>query len=181
VQLPLVHVTLQAVWSTIVVLVRAIWFVFSVANQFRVGAHWSWRRWDRLQLVPSWTFFAPNPGRSDLELYYRDVFEGERIGDWIKVPLAEPLAWISGIWYPKKRSKKILLDAVQSLLTLADKLEEDPNLIKITLPYLLLLHIVNEIPKPPGVLLRQFQVRESYGWFTEREPRILLQSEAHAV
>jgi hypothetical protein len=107
--------------------------------------------------------------------------EGERIGDWIKVPLAEPLAWISGIWYPKKRSKKILLDAVQSLLTLADKLEEDPNLIKITLPYLLLLHIVNEIPKPPGVLLRQFQVRESYGWFTEREPRILLQSEAHAV
>jgi len=59
--------------------VLTAWWGISVCNQFRSGA-WTARirRHLPLGLIPLWTFFAPNPARSDTRLIWRE----ERAGQW---------------------------------------------------------------------------------------------------
>src|SRR3954470_12564692 len=88
------------------------WFVVAVLNQFRFRWFDRVRRRDRLYLLPAWTFFAPNPGRSDYHLVYRDRRRDGSLTDWREVPLGAPRRPYSCVWNPRKRARKALSDIV---------------------------------------------------------------------
>lgn len=168
------------VWEILVIAALALWLGLTIVNQFFAGS-WPWlHRHDPLQLVPGWTFFAPEPGRRDLHLLYRDVF-GDRPGDWAEVSLIAPRGLRAALWNPGKRGKKVLIDTVQSLLLLAEELGEATHPLKISVPYLLLLQVVTAMPREDGATARQFQVVESHGTFGGHEPRTVFRSGIHAL
>jgi hypothetical protein len=176
-------------WKIAVVGFLALWFFLSVLYQFR-RRPWRWlRRWDPLRLVPRWTFFAPDPGGTDLHLAYRAVGETEAAdsgGEWIEIPLIPPRGLTAALWHPARRGRKVLLDAVRGLFALAAEVDEDsrgvdPRSLQITVPYLVLLQVVAAVPKGEGVTYRQFQITESHGFFTDRASAVIFRSEVHAV
>lgn len=158
------------------------WLAATVVNQFDLAAWQRVKAWDWFALVPRWTFFAPRPARTDFHLFYRDVMEGDAVGDWREVPLVPPRSpSLRGVWNPAKRRKKVFIDAVRGIVEIAAKLEDEPYAVKVTLPYLLLLNHVAALPRGPEVRARQFLVSESYGWFAEAPPRVVFHSDAHRV
>src|SRR5687768_5062977 len=73
-------------------------------------------RLDAFNMLPEWRFFAPQPGRGDHFLLYRDSIDGDTWSAWIEIPLVVPRQWYHFVWNPERRVKKALLDVVGALV-----------------------------------------------------------------
>ena len=97
-------------------------------------------------LLPSSSFFAPNPGKFDFFVVFRDR-QSDRTGEWkqIECGLTSPLL-LRGIWNPGKSADKILSDGCSDLQSACKSLlhqehTEIPQELQITAPYLVLLKL----------------------------------------
>jgi hypothetical protein len=159
----------------------SVWLVFSVINQF--GPKWmnKVKKYDYFSLIPKWTFFAPNPGSTDYHLLYRDILDDGEICKWTPVISPDNRSLVTAIWNPQKRVRKAQADIVRALIRLPDEKKDSINFIYFTLPYLLLLNTVTNIPCEPNVKSRQFMVMETSGFNRRFKPRLLIQSGVHDV
>ena len=165
-----------------VAVIFGAWLAATVVNQFSPGWWARVKERDHFALVPKWTFFAPNPARTDFHLFYRDVLDGDAVGEWCEIPFVPPRTpALRGVWHPAKRQKKVFIDAVRAIVEFAGKIDGEPYAVKVSIPYLILLNYVAALPRGPEVRGRQFMVSETYGWFAGREPRLVFRSDAHRV
>jgi hypothetical protein len=106
--------TVHIVQRWIVGAVLGLWFAASVVHQFQPRY---WRRWaarDVLGLLPRWSFFAPNPGRHDLHVVYRDRTD-ESWGSWVELGAAPAPRWWRAAWNPHRYARKAVMDLVNGV------------------------------------------------------------------
>lgn len=163
-------------------LLFASWFVGSILNQFSFRWFRHVRKFDCFYLLPVWTFFAPNPGRSDYHLIYRDRRADGSLSEWLQLPLVEARKPYSFIWNPEKRSKKVLFDTVSNCATgIAPEARFDLRPVVLSISYLTILNAVSHHGATSGITHRQFVVAETTGFHRTGTPRIVLRSEFHSI
>jgi len=167
-------------WAVFIVL--AAWFVISVAAQFsdQVGTHFP--RLSSLGLIPCWTFFAPRPGVDDIHLLYRDRLGDAAIGELKCVSTIDDRRWHHFIWNPNKYHTKIFYDlscSLRSHLRMLREAGHDPRTIMLSTPYIMILHLVMRVPRPPEVTARQFILANTKSLRTDPERAIVFFSEFH--
>jgi len=95
--------------------ILSFWFAASVVHQFSYAWWHRLARIDILNLLPRWTFFAPNPGRTDFHIICRDI-RGDLPGEWYNLfafPRPNHLRWL---WNPHRFVAKAVSDAIAALL-----------------------------------------------------------------
>lgn len=112
-------------------------------------------------LVPSWTFFAPRPGIYTYHLVYRDIDEVGEVGAWHEVRTPASTAWWCALWNPQKTLKKALIDMTMELVRVMKLHHDEPELIKISMPYLSLLTYVTQQPRLTLPEFTQFALLQS--------------------
>jgi hypothetical protein len=133
------------------------------------------RSHDLFGLIPGWGFFAPNPGRFDFHLLYRDELPVGTVTNWREIPVTGGRRWHDWLWNPERRLKKVLFDAFTSL-SQVEKFGADAQL---SVPYLLLLSYVSCYPRVYQCQKTQFLLMISLPSEPEREPVELVMSERH--
>ena len=136
---------------------------------------------DAFALIPSWTFFAPNPGVEDTRILWRERFFDGSTSPWHE--LAAPRGGlVRAVWNPEKRARKAITDTGPAL---ARRIGKQPKnkLILLSIPYLMLLSYVTSQPRSPLGEARQFMVVRTKGadQDEESEPRVILVSHWHAI
>jgi hypothetical protein len=175
--------------ETLLVTLFGLWFSLSILAQFHLEKFDRYRTHDLFHLIPNWTFFAPNPGRTDYHLIFRDKRRDGSTGDWKELPLLYRRRFWSFLWNPEKRETKVLTDAVASIFEMIEfqqkrerSKELTEQLLLIHSPYLLLLNLVMSSREPHSVDVthRQFALVESFGFLSADPPRPILSSPFHA-
>lgn len=163
------------------------WLILSAVNQFHGDRVSAIRRYDRLHLLPVWTFFAPNPGRSDYHILARDRGANGEIGPWVDVMPIPRQRLRSSFWNPEKRRVKVVSDAVgsivETMVTCRKESQARESLersLVIYGPYLLLVNIVLHVaPHEKGSRASQFAIVERFGFGAESPPMPILSSRFH--
>lgn len=139
-----------------------VWLMATVLNQISRFQAWLARR-DPYNLLPSWAFFAPNPGYHDYHLLARELRRNGSLGPCIAITeLPERRHW-HAIWNPAKRSQRALQDAMQAVKRLR-RWSKANAVVQSSLPYLLLLHyVLTEYPASSDATALQFIVVETTG------------------
>lgn len=132
------------------------WFVLSIIHQPKRGA---WTRAVRkrlpLGLLPTWTFFAPNPARDDLRLVWRHERDGVW-GGWNEIVLPRSPVYRQGVLNPEAVPPKAVSDLVGMLSRSASR--TDDLRWMMSAPYLALLGLVVNCDRPHGADAVQFAV-----------------------
>ena len=129
------------------------------------------------KLVPTWSFFAPNPGSHDFRLLYRDELAGGSITGWHEVrAFPERRAPTAALWNPGQRRKKALFDLAQELTAGSSTWDGEPQLVKLSVPYLAILTFVSSLDRTALSRRRQFLVAATS---RRDEPRVLFVSGMH--
>jgi hypothetical protein len=129
------------------------WALVSIVGQHRSRFSIWLRSWDLFGLVPTWTFFAPNPVSHDHYLYYRD-YSFASVGPWHRAFDADVRTWWDPLWNPLRREEKAISDAMFHLLDQAR--EVDATRIQFSISYLTILSFVSSLPRENDVIARQF-------------------------
>lgn len=170
--------------SFLVVALLAGWLLVSILAQHRTT-----RRYvsmivtrDICSLVPVWTFFAPNPGRTDLYLLYRDAGADGDVTAWKEVALGGERTLFS-LWNPLRRIRKAIIDIAPDLTMDVTYRPREPVTKQKVLgfPYLLLLNYVCLQPADFRARSRQFAVARTNGFGTEDQPEVLFLSAFHQL
>ena len=157
----------------------AIFFLASVIHQFRLP--W-WQRIasrDRLILLPRWTFFAPNPGRHDLHLVYRDWTNGQP-GGWVELAIPEDNPRWRWIWHPSRFPSKGQSDLLNGLFQSIRTCRAEPELVMLSGAYISLLQWVMAQPGVTGEdSKRQFAIVATQGFSQDRSLQVRYISGMH--
>lgn len=129
-----------AAWS-----IATVWVVATVASQQHNRLATRIRRLDPLGLVPSWTFFAPNPGTTDHVVLLRDRV-GEQWTPW-RVAWTEPRHRFRALWRPGRRTAKLITDSTGMW---AGQHRRSAEGTEATIPFLLLAAIAERAPHAIG-------------------------------
>lgn len=131
----------------------------------------------RLGFVPQWSFFAPAPGTQNLYLLYRDVGANGEVTTWRVVHRMDEARppW-SFVWNPRRRLRKALLDLILALELGREEMR--PDVLKLSTPYLLILHHLSCLPRAQQALATEFLVMVSN---PDQLPRVAFQSERHRL
>ncbi|MFB9314021.1 hypothetical protein [Nocardioides plantarum] len=160
----------------------SVWLIVSALNQFQMPAVKKLKRKDYFGLIPRWTFFAPNPARSDYHLYYRDQLPGGSLTPWSELNSPGERRLIVSVWNPGKRRQKAISDFMRSLSRTYRNLGSDPETLQLSLPYIGLLHYVsNADGHASEAVATQFAVLQTFGFHTTRAPRTVLHSGLHGL
>jgi hypothetical protein len=157
--------------------VFAVWWALSACNQFRSGA-WTlpMRRHIPLGLIPSWTFFAPNPARADSRLIWREQ-HGDGWCAWRELHFG--FAPVRSRWLINTEliENKAITDLVGSLQRIrADRNARDALLSS---PYVALLNIVVDQPRRTRCTAVQFAIVRTSRIAAARRVDIIFLSEIH--
>ncbi|GAA2096322.1 hypothetical protein GCM10009801_65800 [Streptomyces albiaxialis] len=159
--------------------VLTTWIGLTVAKQFRKTPPFLSRIDPINTAIPVTTFFAPNPGNTDIHLLTRARMGDGSTTEWAEYPLIERRTLRHMIWHPSRRVEKLLPDAFSELkqVTLGeDRIER----LQLTIPYLTMLNFVTHTcEQPPGARKVQFMLASSAGFDDREEPRTLFVSEFH--
>ncbi|WBB63095.1 hypothetical protein O7599_11445 [Streptomyces sp. WMMC500] len=159
--------------------VLASWLGLTAAKQFRKTPRFLTRIDPINTAIPVTTFFAPNPGRSDIHVLGRERLADGSTTQWCEYPMLERRTIRHMLWHPGRRVEKLLPDTVSELTQLALD-EKRIEVLQLTIPYLALLTFVtHHCPHPPGSRQVQFLVVSSGGFDEEEEPRTLFASDFH--
>lgn len=155
------------------------WWIVSAICQLPFERFERIRLWDPWNLIPQWTFFAPNPGIYDTHLLYRSQLSNGTFTEWAEVTLLEPRRQIHAVWNPNSRQEKVLFDAISELKGLAEHFS--PVSLQTSIPYLTLLNFTSNLPRLQEAVGTQFLIVESSGIELEEEPSMLFLSGLHAL
>jgi hypothetical protein len=168
------------VLRVVVIIALTSWFALSVLNQLSFG--WAKRLTppDVLHLIPRWTFFAPRPGMSDHHLLVRQLRSDGVLSEFRELPIRDRGRW-AFLLNPDKRVKKAVLDLAIILQRLLASAEWDTTNIRMSFPYLVLLHYISGVHYDESTLAIQFCILVTSGPRDVASPRLLLSSEFHRV
>jgi len=175
--------------DVIVLLIFSGWLAITIIGQSHDKRVNRLRRYDLFNLVPMWTFFAPNPGQNDYHLIYRDQLDDRTVTDWTEIPLTHRRTAYSSLWNAAKRDTKVLADIVSAVASQVQYHQEREtpidvigDAVMLSTPYLLLLNIVlSRGETSERITHRQFLLAQSHGFNTDRMPEIILCSPFHPV
>lgn len=165
------------------------WLALTVVVQFHYERINFFRRFDVLNLLPTWTFFAPNPGSTDYHIIFRNRFESGEVTAWRDaLPIPKQNA-ICAVWNPQKRHVKVVGDAVSSILeayaTARSKGQSKESIESALIffgPYLVILNLVlQSAGHPPKTVSLQFAIVERTSFGREAPPRPILLSQFHRI
>jgi len=139
--------------SNIVVIFFIGWAFISIVCQFKKEKFDVLRAYDFCGLIPTWTFFAPNPVSSDRFLYYRD-YVSDKSTEWKKANKEESFACIDLLWNPSRREEKAITDAMFQLLRMSDSFDKDR--LHLTTSYLTILNFITTRTHEPNTVAIQF-------------------------
>lgn len=152
-----------------------LWLIASIAAQLPGPVATFLRARDAAGLIPSWSFFAPNPVRTDCHLMYRHVFGPGHVSSW-----TEAFVWRAprtrAIWNPDRRVEKAISDACSGLAS-----RTDPAGVQWSTPYLLVLNYVSGLPSPAGATSVQFALLGAFGHRADRPPFVRFVSGVHPL
>ena len=170
--------------SWLVVGLFAIWFIVSVFNQNNKWRKWISfiLKWDIVSYVPIWTFFAPNPGRTDIYLLYRDRDAEGNISGWQEIKTVYRKTWYHQ-WSLKRRIHKGIVDLSPNFTK--DRIVEPKRPVSkrhvLEFPYLLFLNYVCGKPADFRAQLRQFAIARTNGHETEDQLEVIFLSAFHKI
>jgi hypothetical protein len=126
---------------------------------------WRWATWlknhDACAYLPTWTFFAPNPGVTDTRVLWREQLADGTVSHWHElVPPCGGLA--RAVWNPTKRARKGVTDCAPMIVRLVAR-NKTSVLPMLSLPYLMLVQHVAGLPGSPLSVARQFTVINTQG------------------
>jgi hypothetical protein len=156
-------------------LVLLVWLAASVIGQFPGRWNEALRARDAFGLIPSWSFFAPNPARSDCHLVYRHVLDDGGVTEWTEAFVWRS-TWTRAIWNPDRRVEKAISDANSHLAR-----RKDVGGVHWSTPYLLLLNYVSGLPAPADAVAVQFALLGSFGYDADAAPFARFLSDAHPL
>lgn len=129
-------------------------------------------------LLPSWSFFAPTPYNSDYFLFYRFIYEDNRVGKWQQAnEILENRPYYSFLWNPRNRFLKGLVDVILDLVKCIHAVK-DKNQICMSIPYLHLLNFIHSFSREPLAAKVQFMVMSQVKL---DEGKLVFLSETHPV
>lgn len=157
-----------------------VWLLLSILVQFN-NIRWLRiiRGIDVFCLLPAWTFFAPRPGTSDVNLLYRDRLVDGSTTPWRATSFRDP-GWIRFLWNPYRRRQKCLFDMYQSLGMFAAEVKSVERIV-LHGGYIALLNFVSSLPRNPLHISTQFLLAHTPGALRENEPQILFISAVHRL
>ena len=148
--------------TILVLIVLGAWLAATVISAFPAMASVLNRLGTFTALVPRWNFFSPRPGIHDYHLLYRDQWEGGGVGVWQEVPgFAQPRNLTASVWNPHRVSKKALFDLAVELARESLAVENRQEYAKLSIPYLVLLNYVSQLPRPHPSIATQFMLARS--------------------
>lgn len=166
-----------------------LWLVLTIVWQFENvrAKNKHIRAINTFNVLPIWTFFAPNPGMYDTHLLFRDKFDDGKLSDWQEIDVVQIRKFYHFIWNPHKRINKLVIDAISEVKTvknsgLEHKTDEFvlSNQIKFCKGYLLLLNIIFNSKKLSRTSTsRQFIVLDTFNVGEERNLIPLFYSPFH--
>jgi hypothetical protein len=167
--------------AIVVAVIYVLWGAATIANQCHSWCPVWLRAVNVCGLIPTWTFFAPNPGMTDYHLLYRDRLADGSFDNWRQVELKGPENGVRlALWNPTKRKHKALSDTVNALIGLSKHRVGDA--LMVTVPYVLVLNFVTSRPHSLGTTATQFMVMEHSGFAHEPErSRVLVRSGLHRL
>ena len=135
--------------------------------------------YDVLGLIPRWSFFAPNPGRHDIHLVFRDWIRDEPT-EWHELDLGSLNSWTRWIWHPERYAFKAVADAAGGLAMASSAAREtEARSVMLSTPYLRLLSWAMSQPVPPASTARQFAVIAAQGFGQTQTLELRFLSEKH--
>lgn len=158
----------------IIIAVFSSWLGLAVLVYIPALQPWV-RGFDVLGMIPEWRFFAPNPGREDCYLLYRDKLEDGSVTDWTELAPTVRRQYWHAFWNPRKRGNKALFDVVRSLMR---QIHNQAPGIEVSIPYLTLLNHVSLQPRSDSSAFTQFLLMRSAG---DMEPELAFMSGLHAL
>ncbi|MBA2554600.1 MAG: hypothetical protein H0V10_13125 [Geodermatophilaceae bacterium] len=152
-----------------------VWFLVSAVAQLPGPITRRIRSVDAIGVIPSWSFFAPNPVRTDSHLVYRHILDSGIVTDWTEVFVwqAPPTRWI---WNPDRRVEKAISDASSHL-----SWRKDVTGVQWSTPYLLLLSHVSGLPQTGAAAAVQFALLGSFGHQSGKAPFVRFVSDCHPL
>lgn len=170
--------------SLLVIVVFVLWTIASLCNQHPRARRLIQRFGNRdvCSLIPVWTFFAPNPGSTDVHLLYRDCDPEGQVTPWREIVLTGRRSWLT-LWSPKRRISKGVVDVAPDL-TRDTNYQPKAAVSKkkvFSFPYLLLLNYVCCQPVDFRAQMRQFAVVRTNGIGTDNEPEVVFLSAFHQI
>jgi hypothetical protein len=170
--------------TAVTVAVAGGWLIVSILAQHRLTRPFvsSIVSRDICSLVPVWTFFAPNPGRTDLYILYRDATPDGDITPWRQIALGSRNNCLS-LWSPRRRIRKAIIDVTPDLTRDVRVGPREPVSKKkvLAFSYLLLLNYVSHQPGDFRAITRQFAIARTDGFGTEDQPYVLFLSAFHQL
>src|ERR1700733_2744664 len=139
-----------------------LWFCATVLKQFSATLLSRIVRND-FGLIPSWTFFAPNPGRSDVRLVYRDRSIKGVPTEWLESCQKPFRSRLRFVWNPEKFKEKALVDLALLLSRTVKVCGDQPEMAMLMWPFLVLLDKSLSEPRSAGNADRQFAILASEG------------------
>lgn len=159
----MINVT-ELLLTVIVAVTFCIWLGLTILLHVPLSVLDGLRIRDKLAITPSWRFFAPIPGTSDYHLLARDKFVGGTVGAWQEADInSKQRTALAFLWNPDKRSNKALFDVTTTLLQVASKANDQHETIPLSIPYLILLNAVSNLPRSPFTTGRQFMLVKTDG------------------
>lgn len=140
----------------------ALWLVASAMYQLEVFRR-PLSRLDSLELLPSWSFFAPHPASRDSHIVVQDLLADGTLSGWTAVTGLPARRPVDAIWYPSKRGRKVLRDAAKSVQR-TRRAAPSEGVVQCSLAYLVILHhCMHSTPPHASARARQFAVVETSG------------------
>jgi len=158
----------------------AVWFLLTIVFQKKNAFSATIGRFDRLNLIPRWSFFAPDPGASNYHFIYRGREDETSASAWHELNLS-PRGIFSIIWNPRKRYRESLIELFH-LLEISSR-EHSAEQLQFTTPYVVLLNVARK--RLEGSLspraFYQFALVETRGASAMSQPRVRFYSLTHPV
>jgi hypothetical protein len=161
-----------------IIVTLGIWFFLSIIAQFRgiKLIKWIIDR-DPFAFIPSWTFFAPNPGVTDYQILYRDKLSDGQFSNWKEIPFRNH-SILHSILNSEKRRRKAIANCCIALLQIPNKDLKNKAILS-SAPYLTILSYIMSMPMNSISVYRQFLIARSFGYISSKPQDILFISDLH--
>ncbi|MEO7212101.1 hypothetical protein [Mucilaginibacter sp.] len=93
-------------------------------------------RFDKLGILPNYSFFAPKPLMNDFRVVYKTIAETD--GEWTEIPMYKPFRFMRLCWNPFKYYNKGMIDTCNFLVSEFNALE-NKKFIQVSAHYLNIL------------------------------------------
>jgi hypothetical protein len=159
----------------------ALWFAVTALCQLPIPLSERIQRMDVINVIPRWNFFAPTPGTYDVHLLFRDRLPDESLSRWYEVPRSIPPRLINPLWNPGRRHNKAVFDATRHLADESSRYRETPDLVQLSLPYIVILNFVSSLPRSYPACQTQFLLMRSFDRASFSQPSTIFLSSMHSL